>query len=1136
MSINFKYIPLLIPIILGFHIVNAQSALNPSDPVITYTSAAPPATPQYDKITKWVRTVTMTYNTDSYKCYIYKNMAFRLKFPKTYVPGINDGKKYPIFLFFAGVDEKGTIYNNENQLLRGGQLWASRVDNGQFDGYLLFPLSQGGYWGTNDYDNLKEIVDSIVSSCKGDPDRLVVNGLSSGGWGTWEFALRYPQLTAAFLPMSAVTLAYGDSINIFKFTPLWLFQGGLDGSPAPYTTNQVAAKIVAAGGNFKLTTYPKDGHITWNDAWNEPDFTPFMLRANRLNPYPLFGSATFCPGQSITIGIAPRFQQYEWQKNSVTISITTADTLIVTSPGSYRVRGKLPNGWTGWSPTPLVISYKPPSPAPIVTTSPALASNVLPAPDGSTTVTMQVPAGMIQYEWRRAGSNTVLSSTNTYTTSVAGGYLARVTAPNYCIGAYSDTFKVINASGINGPAAINNLTVGSVTQTSISLSWTKSPSQVYSEKYFEIYRGTQTGGPYTLVGKTNTNVLTFTNNNLIPNTSYFYKVRPVNDYAAGPVSAEVRGTTAPYGLPVSTSKWFLNFMLNNHVSAPWNNISGATTTNLKDSAGHATNVSLTFSETWWAAGTEGPVTGNNSGIYPDSVMAEYLYFGSLSGFFTGAPAMHGHISGLEAYKTYTVKFYSGSKWWAPQPDNGSTQYTINGITQSLYVQNNTSHLVIFQNVATDATGQINFTLSIPSGGQVGYLNAMEVDPGTAGNHPPVITNISNQTINAGTTLSIPVTATDPDGDPIIYKTVNLPSFVTLVQSGGNTSLSVAPPAGTSGTFNNIQVIALDSHNAADTTTFSITVNTSANSNSYKLFLNFKLNNTAPAPWNNLSTGTAASLKNDHGITTTVGLRFDESWWAAGIEGAVTGNNSGVYPDVVLAEYLYFGALPGFFSGAPVMHGHLTGLSSNTTYTIKFLSDSKWWAPQPDNGSTQFTINGISKTLKAQNNTTTTADFTNLTADANGQISFILSIPTGSQVGYLNAMEIDAVSNVQALQQTTVMAVNTPDHSPALTSDNNPAGSIQTTIYPNPFTDNLAIDMTLQHFAPVMIIEITDLNGKLVYSETRKDVPAGKNLIRINTNNSISIPGVYLLKITTSTGETRTVKLVKVNYIVLERLL
>ncbi|MGN8040295.1 putative Ig domain-containing protein, partial [Chitinophaga sp. 22321] len=583
--------------------------------------------------------------------------------------------------------------------------------------------------------------------------------------------------------------------------------------------------------------------------------------------------------------------------------------------------------------------------------------------------------------------------------------------------------------------------------------------------------------------------------------------------------------------PTPNYKLYLNFKLNNNAPAPWNNIFGTTTTGLKDENGQLTTAGLTFDESWWAAGTEGANTGNNSGVYPDVVMSEYMYFGSLPGFFSGAPAMHGHLTGLETNRTYSIKFFSSSKWWAPQPDNGSTKFTINGVSQTLYVQNNTTNVVTFSNITPNANGEILFTLSIPAGGQVGYLNAMEINAGTSqvppNNHAPIITDISNQSLDAGTSMNIPVTATDADGNQITYSTLNLPSFVTLTQSGGTVSLAVAPGTNNAGTYNNISVIATDSYGAADTTTFNLTVNPPPNSGgSYRVLMNFRLNADAPAPWNNIDGNNTVNLKNDQGLATGIGLRFDESWWAAGVEGATTGNNSGVYPDVVLSQYLYFGSLPGFFSGAPAMHGHITGLSANTTYTLKFMSDSKWWAPQPDNGSTQFTVNGVSKSLYAQNNTTNTADFINLTADANGEITFTASIPAGGQVGYINAMELIATTAAPGNLANNNMAMNI--NTAASLNNNNMAlkGSFQVSAYPNPFTDNLAIDLTLQKPAPGLLIEISDMTGKVLYNETRKGVPEGKNTIRVNTQRYVGTTGFYILKVTSTTGETKSVKLLK----------
>ena len=71
----------------------AQSILNPNDPVVEYDPSNPPVEPPYGQIGKWVRTKKVSWNSDSYKAYIYQGMCFRLKFPKSYNPIDNDGKK-----------------------------------------------------------------------------------------------------------------------------------------------------------------------------------------------------------------------------------------------------------------------------------------------------------------------------------------------------------------------------------------------------------------------------------------------------------------------------------------------------------------------------------------------------------------------------------------------------------------------------------------------------------------------------------------------------------------------------------------------------------------------------------------------------------------------------------------------------------------------------------------------------------------------------------------------------------------------------------------------------------------------------------------------------------------------------------
>jgi len=139
------------------NVVFGQSnVFDPADPIINYNSSAPAGSQQnpstnWGNIQKWVVTPRFTWDSAYYKAYHFNGMSFRLMFPKTYQHNVNDGKKYPVMLFLHGAGEKGTIYDNELQLLHGGQLFMNRVNSAQFDGFLLYPQNKSGFWGGGDY-------------------------------------------------------------------------------------------------------------------------------------------------------------------------------------------------------------------------------------------------------------------------------------------------------------------------------------------------------------------------------------------------------------------------------------------------------------------------------------------------------------------------------------------------------------------------------------------------------------------------------------------------------------------------------------------------------------------------------------------------------------------------------------------------------------------------------------------------------------------------------------------------------------------------------------------------------------------------------------------------------------------------
>lgn len=95
----------------------------------------------------------------------------------------------------------------------------------------------------------------------------------------------------------------------------------------------------------------------------------------------------------------------------------------------------------------------------------------------------------------------------------------------------------------------------------------------------------------------------------------------------------------------------------------------------------------------------------------------------------------------------------------------------------------------------------------------------------SGRNPrPYIALIPDQTMDFETTIEVPVTAADPDGDALILEAFDLPSFVTFKDNGGGSGVfTLAPQSGDLGVYYKVRVRVTDSDGAMNTQYFHITV-------------------------------------------------------------------------------------------------------------------------------------------------------------------------------------------------------------------------------------------------------------------------------------------------------------------------
>jgi hypothetical protein len=456
------------------------------------------------------------------------------------------------------------------QLWLGGNLFRGRVDNSSFDGFLIYPqlVTPNGCWdswgttATSRLTNIVSMIDSLGKYARLDIDRVLLNGLSGGGYGDWRFADIYPQRVAKIIPSAAA----GSTNNrtAFVHIPIWFATGGKDPDPSPAQAAYSLNRMKEIGADIRYTQYPDLGHAVWTTHWNEPDYVPAMNDMHKANPLIFFGQSDFCSGQAINakIGITAGFYAYEWQKDQVTIATRTngVNTIVngasiisyaatgnemnVRSFGSYRVRFKrtASAAWSEWSMKPAVIKAKTGAIAEPITVS-GLNSKVLPALNGNTTVPLTLASGFTAYQWVRVSDNAVVGNQQIFNAPV-GVYKGSYNDQFGCPYSFSPNFTVINANGSPKPDPATNLVATGLTLTSTRLNWTQNAN----ETNFEVYRGTTSGGPYQLINLAAANATTYTDNGLDANTTYYYVVRAVNNTGAAAASNQVspfNGNTAP---------------------------------------------------------------------------------------------------------------------------------------------------------------------------------------------------------------------------------------------------------------------------------------------------------------------------------------------------------------------------------------------------------------------------------------------------------------------------------------------------------------------------------------------------------------------------------------------------------------
>jgi hypothetical protein len=410
----------------------------------------------------------------------------------------------------------------------------------------------------------------------------------------------------------------------------------------------------------------------------------------------------------------------------------------------------------------------------------------------------------------------------------------------------------------------------------------------------------------------------------------------------------------------------------NHVQwNTWNVKQTLSTANLRYNDATASAIRATLSK---SSGVADNGSTYGAGMAPAEVL-RYASYSTTSRTLT--------LTGLAPANTYSIELYASR--------NGGSGYvtifTINGSSQRISTYKNLTSKAVFTNLKPNTAGQL--VISISNSGSYNYFNGLSLTEKTATtNQAPVANAGTDKSITLPTnTITLSGSGHDNDGSIRSYR---------WVKTSGPIPFTMQTPAAASTTVSGLtagrytfRLMVKDNNGATASDEVQVTVQTTSGTKYVKVNLYGGTNPYSNAAWNNwnvLANLTSTAFNNSDGSTSAISGIFQRN----GVADNGSTYGSGMAPAEVLRYSCYATTSRTLI---------LKGLSASKTYSLELYASRNAYSSD----STVFAINGIVKKIATYQNLINKVFFSNVSANAQGQIS--ITINSTKTYNYLNGFII-----------------------------------------------------------------------------------------------------------------------------------
>jgi len=132
---------------------------------------------------------------------------------------------------------------------------------------------------------LKGMLENLKQKYRVDNDRVYLTGLSMGGFGTWNYSVKYPDDLAAIAPICGG----GDVKEVWQLRhmPTWVFHGAKDDVVPPSASQTMVDALKKYNPSVKFTLYPDANHNSWEVTYNNDSLYTWLLAQKRFRYTPI---------------------------------------------------------------------------------------------------------------------------------------------------------------------------------------------------------------------------------------------------------------------------------------------------------------------------------------------------------------------------------------------------------------------------------------------------------------------------------------------------------------------------------------------------------------------------------------------------------------------------------------------------------------------------------------------------------------------------------------------------------------------------------------------------------------------------------------------------------------------------------